>query len=138
MNLTEKVAYLNGLVEGSDAFEDKKQKKIFAALLDLVADMALTISDLEDEIAELTEQVDEIDEDLALVEEDLYDDEDLDDEDEDDFYEVECPECGEVIYVDEDLLEDDFIVCPNCNEEIEIEFDCDDCDCECGCEVESK
>jgi hypothetical protein len=145
MNLTEKVAYLKGLVEGLDINEDKKQGKIIMAMLDLLEDMALTISDNEDEMAELTAQVDEIDEDLALLEDEFYDDEecdcdddecdcDCDDEDEEeDFYEVECPNCNETIYLDDDLLDDDYIVCPNCGEEIEIEFD-DECDCDCDCE----
>ena len=145
MNLTEKVAYLKGLVEGLDINEDTKQGKIIMAMLDLLEDMALTISDNEDEMAELTAQVDEIDEDLALLEDEFYDDEecdcdddecdcDCDDEDEEeDFYEVECPNCNETIYLDDDLLDDDYIVCPNCGEEIEIEFD-DECDCDCDCE----
>ena len=47
------------------------------------------------------------------------------DEDEEDldFYEVECPTCKEKVYFDEDMLGEDELNCPNCGEVIEIEFD---------------
>ena len=45
------------------------------------------------------------------------DDEDEDgDEEDDDFVELQCPECGETIYFDEDMLESgEELLCPNCN-----------------------
>lgn len=144
MNLTEKVAFLKGLAEGLEIGEDKKQGKVLMGILDLLEDMALEIGGIQDDMEELCAQVDEIDEDLGEVEEylsgeDCCDDDDCDcgceDEDDEDeeYYEVECPKCGETIYVDEDLLDEDYIICPNCNEEIEIELD-DECDCDCGCD----
>ncbi|MGI6030193.1 MAG: CD1247 N-terminal domain-containing protein [Eubacteriales bacterium] len=140
MNLTEKVAYLKGLAEGLEIGEDKKQGKVLMGILDLLEDMALEIGGMQDDMEELCGQVDEIDEDLGEVEaylsgEDLDDEcdcEDCDDEEEE-YYEVECPKCGETIYVDEDLLDEDYIVCPNCNEEIEVELE-DECDCQCDCD----
>ena len=46
---------------------------------------------------------------------DAPEDEDGDDED-DDFVELQCPECGETIYFDEDMLESgEELLCPNCN-----------------------
>lgn len=61
------------------------------------------------------------------------DDDDYDDElfdsydDEDGLFEILCPECGEDVMVDFDMLdEENNIVCPNCHEEIELEFDVDD------------
>ena len=116
MTVTEKVAYLKGLAKG----------------LDLAQDMALTVSDLEDEVAELGEQIDAVDEDLADVEEIVFDD--YDDEcdccgDDDEMYEVECPACHETIYLDESILEDGAIECPNCGTELEFDFDCDCDDC---------
>ena len=44
------------------------------------------------------------------------DDEDYEDFDEDDYVELECPECGESIYFDEAMLEcGEELLCPNCN-----------------------
>lgn len=53
---------------------------------------------------------------------DLYDDDD-------DLFEIMCPECGEDVVVDFDMLdEENNIVCPNCHREIELEFDMDEDD----------
>ena len=64
---------------------------------------------------------------------DDYDDDDYD-SDGNDYFEIQCPNCGEDVMIDFDMIDDDnAIVCPNCHEEIELEFDCDcdddDCDC---------
>ena len=66
-------------------------------------------------------------------EDDEYDDEDDDDlfdmyDDEDDgLFEILCPECGEDVMVDFEMLDDENnIVCPNCHQEIELEFDVED------------
>ena len=137
MTLTEKVAYLKGLAEGLALDASKPENKIISAMIDVLDDLALTVSDLEDTVDIINEQVDAVDEDLDELEtyvyEDLCDDCDCcDDEDFDEdceYYDVECPTCGEVICVDEDILADGSINCPNCNEllEFEIECDCDEC-----------
>ena len=57
------------------------------------------------------------------------------DSDGNDYFEIQCPNCGEDVMIDFDMIDDDnAIVCPNCHEEIELEFDCDcdDDDCDCG------
>ena len=64
MTVTEKVAYLKGLAEGLGIEEDSKEGKLLKAVMDVLADLAVSVEDLEDYTAELTEQVDAIDEDL--------------------------------------------------------------------------
>ena len=136
MTVTEKVAYLKGLVEGLDFDADKKETKVINAVLDVLEDLALAVSDLDDEMELVTEQLDAVDEDLADLEEVFY--EEMDDCDccdcdcDDEMYEVECPACGEIICLDEEIILDGEIDCPACGER--LEFDCD-CDCEC-CEDE--
>ncbi|MBR5774259.1 MAG: hypothetical protein IKY44_05325, partial [Clostridia bacterium] len=112
---------------------DKPETKIINALLDLVDDMALSVCDLEDELALVGEQVDAVDEDLDALESYVYDDDDCDcccDDDcdccDDDFFEVECPACGEIINVDEGILESGSIQCPNCNENLEFDIEYDE------------
>lgn len=134
MTVTEKAAYLRGLFEGLDLDDDKETTKLFKAMLDVIDDLALTVSDLEDEVALLTEQVDAVDEDLDDLEQFVY--EDCDDdcccEDDEDVYEVDCPACGETVYFDGADIDAGFAECPACGEK--LEFDLEDCDCEdCGC-----
>ena len=130
MTITEKVAYLKGLLEGKGV-EDKEMNLI----VEILTDMANNLADLEDYTAELTEQVDAVDEDLNTLEEDFYEawdeDEDCDcgcdccDCDEE-YYDVTCPSCGEDFEVDEDTLLDGGVECPACGEHLEFDFDEDE------------
>lgn len=142
MTVTEKVAYLKGLVEGLDFDKDDKETKVINAVLDVLEDLALTVSDLDDEMELVTEQLDAVDEDLADLEEIFYDEcDDCDSDDDcdccgdDEMYEVECPACGEMIYFDEEIILDGEAECPNCGEV--LEFDCE-CDCEDCCEGDEE
>ncbi len=150
MTLTEKISYIRGLAEGLNLDETKPEVKVINAIVDLLDDMAVAVTDLEELYDEMTEVIDEIDEDLSILEEDVYDDDcdccDCDDEcscgccDHDDcnsecvYYEVTCPKCNEVINVDEDLLLEGEIECPSCGEI--LEFDFSELDCCCDCEEE--
>lgn len=124
MLLTEKASYIKGLAEGMEIDSSDKNSKLILALIDIIDDMALTISDLEDECAALTEQLDAVDEDLAELEDDFYeDDEDCYYDDDEEFFEVVCPECGEKITLDEEMLEEGEIECPACGTPLQFEFD---------------
>ncbi len=132
MTLTEKAAYIKGLAEGLSLDASKPETKIINALIDLVDDIALAVSDVEDELVLVGEQVDAVDEDLDALESYVYDDDDCDCccddccDDEDEFFEVECPACGEVINVDEGILESGSIECPACGENLEFDIEYDD------------
>ena len=122
--ISEKVAYLDGLMEGLNIQEDK-YAKIFTAIVDTLDLIAEEMADHEDTLADLDESVDEIFENLDEYDDFLYGDEDEDEEedefDEDDFFEIVCPNCGETIYFDQDMLDTpDGLICPNCNEPIEL------------------
>ena len=126
MTITEKVAYLKGLLEGKGT-DDKEMNLIVEILTDLANDLA----DLEDYTAELTEQVDAVDEDLNTLEEDFYEaweeDDDCDCCDccdcDEEYYDVTCPSCGEDFEVDEDTLLDGGVECPACGEHLEFDFE---------------
>lgn len=143
MTITEKVAYLKGLADGLKLDEDKSEARLIKEIIGVLDDLALSVSDLEDNSAVLGEQLDAVDEDLDALEEYIYDDDCCCDDDCDDdccdcddapMYEVECPKCGESIYLDESIIEDGSIDCPNCGEKLEFDIDDDCCDCDCGCE----
>ena len=108
MNLTEKVAFIKGLAEGMNIDEKSNEGKIINAIIDLLDDMAVTVSDLDDDYGDLSNQVDEIDEDLFKLEEEVFGGEDdcCCCDEEEPVYEVVCPTCQEVICLDEDLLLD--------------------------------
>lgn len=140
MSITEKVAYLKGLIEGLGLNDDSKESKIYSVLTDVLQDLALTIEDLDDDMDEVFELVEEIDEDLGNVEEDLYcdydDDHDCDCDDchceDSDEFAVTCPSCGEDVIFDLETLEEaDKIDCPFCG--YILDFTDEGCDCGCGC-----
>ena len=133
MGITEKAAYIKGLFDGYELNTDSKEGKIISEMLTLIADMADEISALKSDNRELHEYVEELDHDLGEVEEELYFEEDFDEDDECDedseYFEIECPSCGEIVCFDE-TLEDDELVCPACGELITgIEI----CDGYCSC-----
>ncbi|MBQ6898875.1 MAG: hypothetical protein IJN70_07825 [Clostridia bacterium] len=140
MTITEKVAYLKGLMDGLDIDKTTKEGKIFVALADVLEDIALTVADNCD-------QIDAIDEDLENLEEFVYEGDFFDDEDDDDFcigdcdgcdgcddfdvdeyeYEIECSNCHETIFIDESAFEEGkTFECPNCGTILEAYTELED------------
>ena len=140
MTITEKVAYLKGLMDGLDIDKTTKEGKIFVALADVLEDIALTVADNCD-------QIDAIDEDLENLEEFVYEGDFFDDEDDDDFcigdcdgcdgcddfdvdeyeYEIECSNCQETIFIDESAFEEGkTFECPNCGTILEAYTELED------------
>ena len=147
MDICEKIAYIKGLAEGLGIDEATKEGKVLTAIIDLLGDITEEICEIEDGCDELMEQIDAVDEDLASLDDIIYeDDDDCDccdcdcdcdcDDDccdcDDEVYEIECPVCNDIIYLDGEMLEQEGMVCPNCGTELEFDFDgCDYCECEC-------
>lgn len=125
MGVSEKVAFLKGLLEGMKIDKDSDNGKVFQAIVDVLGEIALEIEDLTDEVMELGDGLDVLSDDLSDVEELVYDDDDEDDDDDDEpVYATTCPECEEEILFDESYLEDGTITCPNCG--AKLEFDAED------------
>ena len=130
MGISEKVAYLKGLMEGLNIDEQTNEGKLFTAILDVLDEIALEIEDLTDEVMELGDGLDVVSDDLSDVEDIVYDDDDDDDDDEDDededeeeeCYATTCPECEEEIYFDDTVLEDGALLCPNCGAKLEFDL----------------
>lgn len=147
MTISEKSAYLKGLMDGLSLDTKSDEGKMIAAIVDLLGDMAKRVTDIEETTIAISDELDEIEEDLDAIEDyildededfdDYEDDEDWNDEDEEpeegfDFgdedstiYEVTCS-CGEVINFDEETLEKGSIVCPNCGETLEFSLEDED------------
>ncbi len=119
MTITEKAARLKGLIEGMEYDVNTKEGKLFAAIIDLLEDLSLSVSDLEDETSALRDYIEEIDADLGDVERDIYetDDECCDDE----CVELTCPACGKNICIDcDDIEEVDTVECPSCKQLLNV------------------
>lgn len=125
MGISEKVAYLKGLMEGLNIDEQTNEGKLFTAILDVLDEIALEIEDLTDEVMELGDGLDVVSDDLGDVEDIVYDDDDDDDDEEDEeeeCYATTCPECEEEIYFDDTVLEDGALLCPNCGAKLEFDL----------------
>lgn len=142
MTISERIAYVKGLAEGMELDTESKEGKIISAIIDILGDISEEIDAINEEQFNIADQLDEVDEDLSTLEEIIYEEDDecdcdcdCCDEDcdcDDDIYEVTCPNCNDVIYLDAEMLEEEGIACPNCGTDLEFEFDCD-CDCDCDC-----
>ena len=134
MNLTEKAAYLKGLKDGLNLNTETPEGKLIEALIDLVDEIAASVTDIEDMSYAITEELDAIEDELDAIEEvldedfeDEYEDDEYEDEDDEGYefddeviYEVKCPTCGEVINLDEEMLEAGGIGWPNCGEKWDL------------------
>jgi hypothetical protein len=120
MDISEKAAYLRGLFEGLGIDRESKEGKVFAVMIDILDDMADSIEDLNDGLEFVGYRLDDIDEDLGF-------DDDYDDDDDFDYdgelYEVTCPTCKNIVYMDEEMLDEGELPCPDCGELLEIDLD---------------
>ena len=136
MNLTDKMSYLRGMVDGMELdLTNTKEGKVLGKLLDVMQEMTAYVVDLQTQVDELTEVCDLFDQDLGDLEDIVYDDDDddepycccdddddFDDEDDEDLYETVCPNCNNVIALSESVLEEGEMPCPCCGETLEFDF----------------
>lgn len=151
MTISEKSAYLKGLMDGLKLNTESDEGKMIAAIVDLLGDVTKKVADIEDTTIAISDELDEIEEDLDAIEDYILDEEDDEDEDYDedyedydedeedadgeegfDFgdedttvYEVRCS-CGNIIDFDEDVLKSGSIVCDKCGETLEFTFEDDE------------
>ena len=150
MTISEKSAYLKGLMDGLKLNTESDEGKMIAAIVDMLGDLARKVTDIEETTIAISDELDEIEEDLDAIEDFIMDsdDEEWDDEEEEDeeweedeedygeegfdfgdedsiIYEVVCA-CGNVINFDEETLEKGSIICDNCGETLEVSLEDDE------------
>ena len=149
MTISEKAAYLKGLMDGLKLDTEKPEGQMIAAIVELLGDVTHRLADVEETTIAISDELDEIEEDLDAIEDYILDEEDEDDLDEDyddddyydedeeyeegfDFgdedstiYEVKCA-CGNIIDFDEETLEKGSIVCDQCCETLEFSLEDED------------
>ena len=144
-------AYIKGLIEGLNFDENSKEFKVLTAITELLEDMCYSVEQLEEDTEIISEHIDDIHEQIEYIEEyiedEIYDEfgcgdscgcgcgDDCDCDDEcgcgddcdcdDDFcdFQVTCPSCGDIIELNEAVLDEGLINCPNCKELLEFDFD---------------
>ena len=148
MTISEKSAYLKGLMDGLKLNTESDEGKMIAAIVDLLGDLTRKVTDIEDTTIAISDELDEIEEDLDAIEDYImseddedYEEDELDWEDDEDeefeegfefgdeettVYEVVCPVCDEIINFDEETLEKGSIICPDCGETLEFSLDDED------------
>ncbi|MCD7802737.1 MAG: hypothetical protein LUH09_07565 [Clostridiales bacterium] len=143
MSLTEKTAYLRGLADGMGMSADKSdEQRLLLAIVDALDDIAANVEANTDAVSALADELDEMDDAVADLEDavgelaEVFDDDEDDEEDDEDDdagdmvdgveYELECPNCGGPVYLDEETVAQGETVCPNCGQKLEIDVGFDD------------
>ena len=144
--LSNKISYIKGLAEGMKLAGKSDEGGVIEKIIDALSDMAAEIEDISLFCDDVDEELDVLNEsvtDIGISIGDIYEqldggaaepdidndylDENDEDYDEDGLFEIMCPECGEDIIVDFDMLdEENNIVCPNCHKEIDLDFEIED------------
>ena len=148
MTISEKSAYVKGLMDGLKLNTETPEGQMIAAIVDLLGDVSKRLTDVEETTIAISDELDEIEEDLDAIEDfimdedddyDEYDDDDYDFDDDDEeyeegfdfgdeettIYEVKCA-CGNIIDFDEETLEEGSIECPECGELLEFSLEDED------------
>ena len=94
MTITERTAYLKGLLEGMKLDQDKPETKLIAAVIDCLDEIAQEVDAVEEDMDTLEDYALEIDEDLGDVEDYLFGEDPCEDcdccDDNDCWYEEDC------------------------------------------------
>jgi ribosomal protein S27E len=152
MELSNKMSYISGLIEGLQIDEKTKEGKVLLQMAELLKAVVSEVESLNEKVENIAELADDIDYDLGELEEAVYEildgecgcgcedddegDEDfdpdffdrmMDDEDNEKIngqvYEIECPKCKKEIILDEKQIEKGSIACPECSELLEFDID---------------
>ena len=122
MTVSEKAAYLKGLMDGLKLDTDKAEGKMISAIVELLGDVTKKLTDVEEDL----EDEEYEDDDYGFDDDEEYE-EGFDFGDEDSIiYEVKCPSCGNIVNFDEETLEEGSIECDECGELLEFSLEDED------------
>lgn len=133
--LTDRASYLKGLAEGMKLNTEKDANKLILSIIDLLADTASQLDEVNERVEDLDDYVASMDEDLSDLSDlmdTFFDEEDDEEEDEDGTEDDEiisyaCPSCGhELQFRTSDVDFDEDYRCPECGKPVFPELDEDE------------
>ncbi|HJH62434.1 MAG TPA: zinc-ribbon domain-containing protein [Firmicutes bacterium] len=126
MTISEKVAYIQGLFDGMGLDKSESgESRILAEMLEVLKQVGEQLDSVDATLDEFGEEIDALSDDLSDVEEAVFDDEGDEDELDEDFFEVDCPNCGNQLVIDDEVLEAGAVDCPACGQKFALSFDDD-------------
>ena len=132
MTISEKVAYIQGLYDGLGLDGEKSgEARILSELLDVMKEVGQRLDGVDTILDSFDEELDALGDSVADLEEAVFDDEEEDEgftgfedeDDEEDFFEIPCPTCGEDLVVDDETLAAGVVDCPACGGKFALSFE---------------
>ncbi len=131
MTITEKVAYIQGLFDGMRLDTEKSgEARILSEVLDVLREVGQQLDGMEASMDQFDGDLDTLEDAVAGLEEAVFEEEDgqetgLDgsDGEEEDFFQIPCPTCGEDLVVDDEALAAGLVECPVCHGKFALSFD---------------
>ena len=133
MTISEKVAYIQGMFVGMELDKSEmKVARILSEVLDVLQEVGQQLDGMDAAMDQFDEELDALGDTVADLEEAVFDDEDEQDADfgdgdgeEEDFFEIPCPTCGEDLLVDDEALAAGVVDCPACGGKFALSFEDD-------------
>lgn len=121
-SVNSKVSYLKGLVKGLEIDKNSKEGRIIVEIINVLDDVSEEISDMAHNQRYMSEHINEIDGELSdLLDAVMYDDTGSFEDAYDNFEELKCPNCNDMVYIDRGIMEQGKeIACPNCHQKIPV------------------
>ena len=135
MTISEKVAYIQGMFVGMELDKSEmKVARILSEVLDVLQEVGQQLDGMDAAMDQFDEELDALGDTVADLEEAVFDDEEEDEgftgfedeDDEEDFFEIPCPTCGEDLVVDDESLAAGVVDCPVCGGKFALSFDDED------------
>jgi len=133
MTITEKVAYIQGLFDGLKLDAEKSSEaRILSEMLDVLREVGQQMEGMDKAMDQFDEELDTLGDTVADLEQAVFDDEDEQDadfndldgnEEDEDFFEIPCPTCGEDLVVDDEALAAGLVECPVCGGKFALSFE---------------
>ena len=129
MTISEKVAYIQGLFDGLKLDTEKSgEARILSEVLDVLREVGQQLDGMDAAMDEFDEELDALGDTVADLEDAVFDDEDeqdgeFEDCEDEDFFEIPCPTCGEDLVVDDEALAAGVVDCPACGGKFALSFE---------------
>lgn len=133
MTISEKVAYIQGLFDGLKLDTEKSgEARILSEVLDVLREVGQQLDGMDAAMDQFDQELDILEDTVSELEEAVFEDEEEDredgfgGEDEEDFFEIPCPTCGEDLVVDDEALAAGVVDCPVCGGKFALSFEDED------------